>query len=187
MFNLLAPVVLSVTSVGLFGELFSQPRQRDQLGVHKGDWLTVSLGLLPGLGVLAVNVEAWVRGPVDVNPLAFGLGLVLCLACIVIRTWGKYTLGYYYTFSIDLRDDHRVIEDGPYRFVRHPLYLGAFLGVAGLPLLAHSWIAVLALTLPTGFAFGLRLILEDKFLLQNLGDSYREYAGRTSRLIPFVW
>lgn len=187
MVTLLAIVVSIVIALGLAGELLTQPTQRDQLGVRKNDWLTLGLGILPALGTIMIVFEAWVRPPVQINPVLFAPGLILSLACIGIRTWGKYTLGYYYTFSIDLRQNHKVIEQGPYRFVRHPLYLGAFLGIVGFPMLAHSWLGFFALSLPTGFVFLLRLILEDRFLLENLGGGYRQYAQRTPRIIPFVW
>ncbi|MBI2070745.1 MAG: isoprenylcysteine carboxylmethyltransferase family protein [Elusimicrobia bacterium] len=185
--NIVALIVFGVTLMGIAVEGLSHPKRREQLDIPKGDWLTVSLGSLPALGVLAINLECWLRQPVEPNWFVIASGSLLCAGSILFRNWGKWTLGYYYTFSIDLRENHTVIERGPYRFIRHPLYLGSFLGVIGLPLLAHSWLGIFFLTIPTGMAYALRLYKEDKFLLETLGEPYREYASRTARLIPLVW
>ena len=185
--NTLGLLVLGVSAIGIATEWLTQPKQRDQLDIPKGDWLTVLLGVLPSFGVLAINLQCWIRRPIEPHWGLTAVGLLLCAGCILFRGWGKHTLGYYYTFAIDIRNNHTVINHGPYRLVRHPLYLGALLGIIGFPLLAQSWFSVFVLSIPVGFVYGLRLFLEEKFLFESLGQPYRAYADRTARLIPFVW
>ncbi|MBI4668778.1 MAG: isoprenylcysteine carboxylmethyltransferase family protein [Elusimicrobia bacterium] len=185
--NIIGLVVLVVTAIGVATEGLTLTRNKDQLGIPKGDWLSVLLGVLPSFGVLTINIECWMRPFFEPNWVLTGAGLALCAGCIVFRGWGKAALGGYYTFSIDIRDDHEVVDYGPYRIVRHPLYFGALLGIIGLPILAHSWLGVFTLTIPTGTVYGIRLFLEDRFLYESLGEPYQAYASRTSRLIPFIW
>ncbi len=90
------------------------------------------------------------------------------------------------TVRIQTDRGHRVVSTGPYRFVRHPMYLGASLGFIGAPLVLGSlWAFV-----PAGLAvvvFVLRTILEDRTLRREL-PGYEEYAQHTRyRLLPGVW
>lgn len=81
---------------------------------------------------------------------------------------------------------HHVISDGPYRYVRHPMYVGVCLAFIGLPLVLGSWWAFI----PTGLLLGVYIIrttLEDRMLHEQL-PGYAEYAQRTRfRMIPGVW
>jgi protein-S-isoprenylcysteine O-methyltransferase Ste14 len=80
-----------------------------------------------------------------------------------------------------------VITDGPYRFVRHPGYAAILVAVSGIGLLVGNWLSLLCLVV--AFASGLvyRIRVEERALLADLGDSYRNYAATHKRLVPFVW
>lgn len=81
---------------------------------------------------------------------------------------------------------HRVIENGPYRFVRHPMYVGVLSLFLGIPLLLGSWWAYIPAVL-LALTFVSRTAQEDRYLRQHL-DGYAEFATRTRfRLIPGVW
>lgn len=178
---------LAVSAAWLAAELLSMPRSRKQLDIPRGDWLTVGLGVLPVIGVAASILWQYFVPAQRFHPALVAPGVVLCLAGIGLRAWSRLVLGRFYTFSIGLTEGHRVLAEGPYRYVRHPLYLGTFLVVAGLPLLAQSWAAVWFLTVPTALAYAVRLVREDTYLIERLGVEYQIYARRTARLIPFVW
>jgi len=168
-------------------EVVSMPKSRKQLDIPRGDWLTVSLGVFPVVGVGAAILWGYFVPPERFHPALLVPSLLLCLAGIGLRTWSKVVLGRFYTFAIDLTEGHRVLTEGPYRFVRHPLYLGTFLVIAGFPLLTQSWATVWFLTVPTALVYGLRLPKEEAYLVRHLGADYQTYAQRTARLIPFIW
>lgn len=180
-------LTFAVSVAWLAAELLSMPKARRQLDIPKGDWLTVSLGVVPVFGVAAAIAWQYFSTDVAIRAALLAPAVILCAAGIGLRTWSKIVLGRYYTFSIGLTEGHRILKDGPYRLVRHPLYLGTFLAVAGFPLLTQSWFTVWVLTLPTALVYGVRLIREDKYLLAQLGADYHGYASRTARLIPRVW
>jgi protein-S-isoprenylcysteine O-methyltransferase Ste14 len=90
------------------------------------------------------------------------------------------------TVRIQTERGHRVATTGPYRFVRHPMYLGMILGLAGMPLmLGSAWSAVP--TVAQILCIVVRTALEDDTLHRDL-PGYPEYAARTRfRLLPRVW
>ncbi|MGI8956412.1 MAG: methyltransferase family protein [Chthoniobacterales bacterium] len=85
------------------------------------------------------------------------------------------------------QEGHVVIQDGPYRFVRHPAYLAFILLYLGLPLLMGSWFGLLILSIPTSAVFVWLCVVEDNRLALAMGDEYREYIRKRARLIPAVW
>jgi len=180
-------LTLAVCAVWALAEILSLPRSRKQLDIPRGDWLTFALGTIPVAGAGAVLAWQYFFSTTRFEIAVVAAGLVLCVAGIGLRTWSKLVLGRFYTFSIALTEEHRILTDGPYRFVRHPLYLGTFLAVTGLFLLTQSWATLWLLTLPTMLVYGIRLVREDTYLIQQLGPDYRHYAQHTARLIPFVW
>src|SRR5262249_45984763 len=102
---------------------------------------------------------------------------------LIVRTWAVATLGRWFTWNVDVQPGQRVVERGPYRFVRHPGYTGALLTYAAVAVLFHSWVAAaLALVaLPLAFA---RRIAYEQALLRRCVPGYAEYAGRIPALVP---
>lgn len=119
------------------------------------------------------------------RPVIFVLGLVLALAGIAFRQYAIASLGRFFTMRVITRPDQTVVESGPYRYVRHPSYSGSLLTVLGVLLCSTNWLslACFVLALP-GFLYRIRV--EEKALLDALGEPYRAYMGRTKRLVPFV-
>jgi protein-S-isoprenylcysteine O-methyltransferase Ste14 len=117
---------------------------------------------------------------------AFNLLLVVGIACAVLgaglRTWGTAYLSYNVVQSPGMHGNS-VVADGPYRFLRNPLYLGTWLHTLALALLMPPSGAVFAV-LTIGL-FQLRLILaEEPFLAAKLGQPYLDYCARVPRIVP---
>jgi len=115
------------------------------------------------------------------------LGAVLTVGGTLFRQWAIRTLGAYFTRSVRVSSDQRVVQEGPYRWVRHPSYTGGMLAAVGIGLaLGNAWsLAFLVAAIVPGFAY--RIVVEEKALSETLGEPYRAYRVRTKRLIPFVW
>lgn len=180
-------LALAVSIAWAATELASLPKSRKQLDVPRGDWLTAALGAVPVIGTGAAVTWQYLFASGTVHPAVVIPGLALCLTGIGLRTWSKLVLGRFYTFAIGLTEGHRILAEGPYRFIRHPLYLGTFLIMIGFPLLTQSWAAFWLLTAPTVPLYGLRLVKEEAYMMRKMGAEYRAYARGTARLIPFVW
>jgi protein-S-isoprenylcysteine O-methyltransferase Ste14 len=88
--------------------------------------------------------------------------------------------------KIQAERGHRVVSDGPYAIVRHPMYGGTLLLIAGIPLLLGSWWG-LALAPVIILLFAVRAVMEERTLMAEL-PGYTDYAARVRyRLVPFIW
>ena len=114
-------------------------------------------------------------------------GLALWLLGLAITGWSYRTLGHFFSLDVQIQNEHRVVDTGPYRLLRHPGYAGFSLGLLGLGLALQSWVSVLVLLLATIAALAYRIPIEERFLVAELGDEYVQYKARTKRLVPYVW
>jgi protein-S-isoprenylcysteine O-methyltransferase Ste14 len=117
----------------------------------------------------------------------FVAGLVLFWCGVALRWWGVLTLGRYFQLTVVVQEGQQVIQTGPYRYLRHPGYAGALLLMLGIGLAFDNLLSVVAcIVLPLLGALR-RIKVEEDTLSRELGETYRTYAQRTSRLIPGVW
>ena len=122
----------------------------------------------------------------EVPTLRF-LGIVIFAAGLAIRWYAIVHLGRFFTVNVVIAAGHRLIDTGPYRFVRHPSYTGALMAFLGLALCLANWASLVILLVPIFLVFLRRMHVEEGALLQALGDQYRDYMRRTKRLIPAVY
>ncbi|MFE9613519.1 methyltransferase family protein [Streptomyces sp. NPDC006012] len=112
-----------------------------------------------------------------VLPVAFA-------AAVGFRLWGIHTLGRFYSHRVRVLGDHQVVQSGPYRWVRHPAYLGMALAhVAFVLFFLNTYsVAALMVLLPT---LVVRILVEERTLLTLPG--YFDYAATHRRVIPWIW
>ena len=115
------------------------------------------------------------------------IGLVLFVAGIALRWSAIIYLGRFFTVDVSISAEHKVIDSGPYRLIRHPSYSGGLLAFIGFGLCLRNWIAFLVLMVPITAGFLWRIHVEEDALKQALGEEYRRYAAHTKRLVPFVY
>lgn len=115
------------------------------------------------------------------------VGLALMALGIVIRQYSILVLGRFFTLSVKVASDQKVITKGPYRFVRHPSYTGLLLAELGVGLALGSWEATILILLVSGAAVGYRVRVEEGLLVSELGEAYALYRKKTKRLIPFIF
>jgi len=114
-------------------------------------------------------------------------GALLFLAGFLLRAYAIVYLGRFFTVNVALAADHRLIDTGPYRHVRHPSYSGALLEFLGLGIALGNWLSLVLLLVPTWWVFQRRMTIEERALSQALGIDYTDYIARTKRLIPSVY
>ena len=113
------------------------------------------------------------------------LGIVLTWVGVGFAIWARYHLGEYWSARITIKVDHKLIESGPYTYVRHPIYSGILLGVIGSALIVGQWRSVAAFFLVL-IVFVLKARREESMLTGELGDTYQDYKNRTGMLIPRI-
>jgi protein-S-isoprenylcysteine O-methyltransferase Ste14 len=132
----------------------------------------------------AFAAQAWALHQSEVFRL---LGLIIFLMGQSFRWYSIYYLGRYFTANVAISPDHRLIESGPYRFIRHPSYTGNFIAVIGFGLSLANMASLLVVMVPTFAVHLWRMRIEERALLEAFGDEYRNYMARTKRLVPFVY
>ena len=147
---------------------------------------------LPSLSFAASTGDAAGGGMTSVDHgagpgLIVFLGLGLFAAGLALRWYSIVYLGRFFTVNVAIAKDHRLIDGGPYRFIRHPSYAGALLAFAGMGVCLSNWASLVTILVPTFLVFSRRMRIEEDALAQGLGDTYRDYMRRTKRLIPAVY
>jgi|SRR5581483_122379 len=156
----------------------------------KAKWASeVLFRFIVGVGALLAGIFAKGAPSATIRPavLAIPIGLALFWGGISVRFWSFRTLGRYFTFTVQTSRDQPVITDGPYRVIRHPGYAGLLLIMMAMGLFIGNWWSLGCLTLAVAGALVFRIGVEERALVQTLGDGYRSYAAKHKRLVPFVW
>lgn len=136
-----------------------------------------------GLAIALAYVRAGRIGSSAVRDVGFVL-----MACgITLRFTAIAQLGRLHTPNVAIRADHRIVDRGLYRWVRHPSYAGALLAFLGFALaLGSLWsVAVFAATLPAIYLYRIRE--EEAALAGAFGSAYADYCRKTRRLIPGIY
>ena len=184
---------LAVLFVYVWGgiEIFQQVKQSKQNRGQKNDDQG-SLKLLYGAIVLgyAIGIPfAFLTfGRIELGEpyLAF-FGLAVIVAGVYIRFTAMRTLSRHFTYAVGIQEQHELIEQGLYRYIRHPAYLGELLIFLGVGLAFANWISLISLCVCPFIAFSVRIKVEEKVLLEHFAARYAEYQKRTRRLIPWLY
>jgi protein-S-isoprenylcysteine O-methyltransferase Ste14 len=186
--KLLIIIVISVL-YGLF-EIFMSLRQRSKRSIVKsGDRL--SLWIL----IISISAGYWLSfmiggtrtGRIYHWNTFFAIGSVLIVIGLIIRTTSILTLKQQFTYTVSEVENHTLIEKGLYKSIRHPGYLGQLIIFTGISTLLSNWLSILLMIIPVFFGFYYRIIIEEKFMVNQMGQKYIDYQNRTKRLIPMIF
>lgn len=136
--------------------------------------LAVFQVLTPWLDFAQVPVDDWLRS----------LGGGFACAGIGIFWWSHHALGTNWSGILELSKGHVLVTEGPYRFVRHPMYSAFFLIGVGMKLLSANWLIGVTNLSAVTWMYLARVSAEEAMMLDRFGDAYRDYMGKTGRLLP---
>jgi protein-S-isoprenylcysteine O-methyltransferase Ste14 len=165
------------------------PIARDVMGWPEKARLMVSLtglGLVPLGYVVAGLVRKDVLAFADRGfsaPLAWA-GALVALAALVMFHLTHTALGRNWSVSLQMRDSHRLVSEGIYQRIRHPMYTAFWLWALAQALLLPNWVAGLSGIAGFGTLYLLRVGDEEQMLLDSFGADYAAYMQRTGRLWP---
>src|SRR5260370_8816345 len=146
-------------------------------------WAIIIVSLWLGIQMVWLFPNATVR-----YPRGFYLfGFLLFLGGLILRWYSIGYLGRYFTVDVSISAEHKLIDSGPYRYIRHPTYTGALLAFLALRFCFGNLLLILFMTVPIIAAFLWRIRIEERALTDALGEDYRAYTQRTKRLIPFAY
>jgi protein-S-isoprenylcysteine O-methyltransferase Ste14 len=119
-------------------------------------------------------------------PIAWA-GTVVFAASLYLFHLTHRDLGRNWSLSLDVRAQHRLVTEGIYARVRHPMYSAFFLWAAAQALLLPNWIAGFAGLVGFGTLYMFRIEREEAMMAETFGQGYVDYARRTKRLVPWIY
>lgn len=172
-----------------FGEMVVRVRghRRVRISDDPTYWLFVFallLGFAGGFGFAHLRATH-IAGGGSVWPVV--VGLTLFVGGMALRAWAIVTLGRFFTHALTMQPGQRVVQEGPYRLLRHPSYTGLLLGLAGVGIALDNWLSLASLVLFPLVGIVVRIRREEAMLTSELGDAYSSYSARTRRLVPGLW
>ena len=119
-----------------------------------------------------------------------GIGLIIYIAGFGFMMWARRTLGRHWGISTSLQAklhaDHELIQSGPYAFIRHPMYFGAWVFMFGLLLSYPKWV-ILILFISLVASLSMRARREETVLAERFGERWEEYKDRTRFILPYIF
>lgn len=125
----------------------------------------------------------WLQLPIP--SIARYIGFLIGIPGFLLLAWTHYILDKYWSVTIEFREEHKLVEDGPYKWIRHPMYTAHIIYFLSW-LLTTANTLFLANYLLTLTIIAKRIPKEEKALIQEFGQKYKTYMQRTGRLIPKI-
>lgn len=158
--------------------------KREQEGTVVAKW---SYPMMAGsylILLLATTIEYFLIKR-EINFIITLSGLIIFISGLLLRNWAIHTLGEYFSRHVEIKTQHKLIKEGPYRYVRHPNYLATILKGVGFTLIPNSFyilLYVLLIFIPIRIV---RIYLEEKELVKEFGQDYLDYKKGVYALLPF--
>lgn len=141
--------------------------------------------LISGTLVTTLALVEYLVRDTGFRAVPFISGLLIAGSAFVVRAAAVKALGRMWSVHIEIRREHELVKSGPFRWVRHPIYLGAILELVGAMLLMNSvytWILFAFFFVPSLVA---RIRLEERAMIAQFGESYLAYRQTTPAVLPW--
>jgi protein-S-isoprenylcysteine O-methyltransferase Ste14 len=146
-------------------------------------WLIIGVS---AIGQISALIE-WAYFPKNGNIFFMLAGAALLIAGTAFRVYAIRTLGNYFSATVQIKSEHRIIIEGPYKILRHPSYTGAYIAMLGSAVFLQSITGVLIFGVGMLFVYHLRIKAEEQTMIQNFDGEYLDYSKNTYKMFPFVW
>ena len=115
------------------------------------------------------------------------IGVVLIVIGLIIRILSILALKQHFTYSVAMIENHKLIDTGLYKSIRHPAYLGQLLIFIGISTSLSNWLSIVLMIIPIAIGYIYRMRIEERFMTEQMGENYSNYKNRTKRLIPIIY
>jgi protein-S-isoprenylcysteine O-methyltransferase Ste14 len=173
-----------------FFEILMSRRQQEKREISKsGDkgsiWLlTISISIGYWLSFIIASTKI---GRIYYWNTFFLIGSFLALTGLIIRVTSILKLKQQFTYTVTKIENHVLIETGLYKIIRHPGYLGQLIIFLGISTSLSNWLSILLMIIPVLLGYLNRINVEEKFMIEQMGQKYLEYQKRTKKLIPMIY
>lgn len=157
-------------------------RQRESFGSRMSytvvAWAAMELMFLPK------GPRGWWHAEiVPYSPWIGWAGVAVTALGFAFTLWARSTLGGNWSSSVTIKVEHELVRTGPYRWVRHPIYTGLIVALAGTAMARDQWRGAVAVAL-LWVAFTIKRLKEESFMRQTFGAHYLEYSRATGAIFP---
>ena len=183
-------IFLDILAICLFCLYLSNGRQGRQIQTRKlrSNKMDLFLDVLVYLALFVPLVyifTPWLEFANYRLPLWFSMaGVLLFLIALLLIGKAHSILGRNISIRMEIREKQKLVGDGLYHYIRHPIYTGFWLCCIAQPLLLHNWIAGFVLLATFVPFYCVQVLPEEKMLLGHFGETYRKYKDRTGRIFP---
>lgn len=180
--NMLAVLIL-LGGVQLYLQGTTERRNRYPEGFVRYLQYVLGVPALVNLVLFSLDPDIWTNVFVSVSGRLAFAGVVIFNIAAAVILWAHVTLRRAWSAELETRADHRLVETGPYRWIRHPLYSSYLLMTAGLFLMTGNWLV--GTTMCAYFlAIAARAWKEEEMLIERLDGIYLDYMAQTNRFVP---
>jgi protein-S-isoprenylcysteine O-methyltransferase Ste14 len=144
----------------------------------------LGIALIPWIYVIT-GVPRAADYPASVWALVAGTGIYSAALWLFWRA--HRDLGVNWSITLTIREQHRLVTEGVYAAIRHPMYASFWLMALGQALLLPNWIAGPAGLVGIAILYFLRVDAEERMMIETFGDPYRAYMARTKRIVPGLY
>jgi len=147
--------------------------------------LTIFRICIPMALVLSIFLYFTKIGRFSSSKVYIFLGYFFVILGLIIRWYAVSTLGKYFRVQLTILKNQPLLQEGIYKYIRHPSYTGLLLYYLGLGLIMHNYYSLLLLTSIPFYVVWHRITIEEKFLTAHFGKTYVFYKKNTYKLFPF--
>lgn len=117
------------------------------------------------------------------TPWVFGAGALITASGLLFAVWARVYLGRNWSGTVTIKEDHELIDRGPYALVRHPIYTGLLVALMGSALARGEWRGLFAVLIAWA-ALWRKLQVEERWMQARFGARYENYSQRVPALVP---
>jgi protein-S-isoprenylcysteine O-methyltransferase Ste14 len=180
--------MIEFIAISVVRTIYTRPYRREKVAVDRKTTLDLILLGVVGLSMLTPLVYIFSSlfdfANYDLPNWTGWLGAVIFAAGIWMLWRSHADLGRSWTPTLGFRDDHRLVTDGVFKYIRHPMYAAHLLWGIATPLMLHNWIAGFAFLALTSIQCLTRIGAEEQMMLEQYGEQYERYMDRTGRILP---
>jgi protein-S-isoprenylcysteine O-methyltransferase Ste14 len=186
-----AAYVMVILVLQLFAVLYNpqvgryQENRKSSVAQHKLDLILIQVFSL-AIVFLAPFSDGHFIGALNMGETGRSIGLLLMIPGFLLMQAAEKHLGKQFSIRVTLQQEHQLIRSGPYKFIRHPRYLGILLFFLGISLTFRSLIGLLLIVALT-IVFVWRIFTEESLMHQEFGKEWETYCQQSWRIFPFLF
>lgn len=178
-------VLIIYTGVVKIIESFFTSKEKDALK-YSGDWTLILTSVLYFISGVLIIIEFFFFNKDQNTPIVI-LGLIVYFLAIVLRYYSIKILGNQWAIHVikesKLQNENVLISEGPYKYIRHPIYLSYVLDLLGIALISGTYYSIIFIILINLPSYVLRAMYEEHISKQRFGKKFIEYVSTTSFMI----